>query len=95
MSDKLKVYESRFSYPDNICIDIEKMKLSRSMTLDEIVNYIKNSDDKNKVILVYPKDVPSRGIPIDPDVSREMFDSKPNVYGVAIYKNWNNMVIFY
>ena len=59
-------------------------------TLEEAKNRVEAN--KNCTVLFYPGDVPGRGVPVNPDVSREEFEANPAVYGVGFYHGWRGYV---
>lgn len=48
--------------------------------------------NSNICVLFFPKDVPGKGKPINPDVSRSIFEAQPAIYGVCYYKGWSGYV---
>lgn len=49
--------------------------------------------EKYKSLIAYPGDIPGKGFPIFPEVSREKFLEDPALWGVAIYKNSYGRVV--
>lgn len=59
-------------------------------TLEEAKHRVEAN--KNCCVLFFPGDVPGRGAPTKPDVSREEFESFPSIYGVCFYHGWRGYV---
>ena len=49
-------------------------------------------DDSATCALFFPKDVPGKGHPVNPEVSRSVFEAEPAIYGVCYYKGWSGYV---
>ena len=45
-------------------------------------------------VLFFPGDVPGKGVPVDKDVSRTVFEVLPAQYGVCYYKTWNGSYVY-
>lgn len=49
-------------------------------------------DDSTTCALFLPKDVLGKGNPVNPEVSRSVFEAEPAIYGVCYYKGWSGYV---
>lgn len=59
--------------------------------LGEAMGKVKESE-RQVCALFLPSDVPLRGVPVNADVDREMFEKYPGIYGVCFYKGWRGYV---
>lgn len=59
-------------------------------TLKEAMMHVKNNPGSCALFL--PSDLPGYGNPLYPDISREIFETEPAIYGVCYYKAWSGFV---
>lgn len=94
MNKKLKVYESTLNVKTAIMDENLKEAEFTEQEMFEIVRNESRENEDIRMFLIYPGDVPGKGVPIDPDIDRETFEGNPMLYGIALYKNWANLTVF-
>ena len=76
-------------------LDSENVRFEKGLIANAIEE-IKSGGCKGitKCAIIHPQDAVDMGSPVDKNVSMEDFLAEPCVYGVSIYKTWNNRVVF-
>lgn len=64
------------------------------LTLTEVYDDLRNNPQLSVCYLTLPSNFPGRGSPIKPEVAENEYLTNPAKYGLAIYRSWNNNIVY-
>lgn len=87
----MKFIKGYFDNKSNIIIND---KTEVELTLTEVYNNLRNNPQLSICYLTLPSNVPNKGIPINPKITENEYFTNPAKYGIAIYRSWNNKIVY-
>lgn len=87
----MKFIKACFDDKSNIIITD---KTEVELTLTEVYDDLRNNPQSSICYLTLPSNFPDKGIPINPKVAKNEYLANPAKYGIAIYRSWNNKIVY-
>lgn len=87
----MKFIKGYFDDKSNIIISD---KTEMELTLTEVYDNLRNNPQLSICYLTLPSNFPGKGNPINPKVSENEYLKNPAKYGIAIYRSWNNKIVY-
>lgn len=87
----MKFIKGYFDNKSNIIIND---KTEVELTLTEVYDDLRNNPKLSICYLTLPSNFPNKGNPIKPKVIENEYLMNPAKYGIAIYRSWNNKIVF-